>query len=751
MSKAMVERGVILLVIAVALVSCDGGPRAEEASVYYVSPAGSDSGPGTIDKPFATLAKAASVLQPGDTCYLREGVYREVLRPARSGTADRPITIANYGDETAVISGADPITGWRAEEDGVWSAPMDWSLDDGDQVFNGDEMLFEARWPDAGPKPFYEPQRAWAWGGSSQTLVYGKFSDADDAWVGADLWCASGAAWICWTAEVTGYDAETHTLSFERELGPWYLPRPGNRFVLRGLRRCLDVPGEWFYDSEAERLLLIPPDGADVNALTIQAKRRTDAVDLSGRSHIVLDGLHVFAGGIRMDDTSSHNTLHRVTARFVSHSWSRDIGARAGILVHGSNHLLLSCDLGYSSASVVSVEGRDHRIINCLIQRGGYAGLWNGTVRLSGRRIVFSHNTVRHAGRDLINTFGLMESLVQYNDVSDAGWLTGDLGMFFGCNTDYANTEFRYNWVHDSHAAHHAVGIYFDHLSHNAIVHHNVIWNVKMDPIRVSNPSYGSLVFNNTSWRTGAVRSFDHSGRNDLFACRFFNNIVNEPFRVPDHVVLANNLIDPDPPLRDPPGGDFRLAEDAPPGVGAYEPGDPMWRAGCDLTNPPDPLPVYRPPRIAWMNTVTNACFEFGTLEGWNKTHAGNAELVAGNNWGNNWGEGPAQPTGTSKLELKLGPGRDGVSQIVSGLSPGRTHTLSVWVKVSDAAESVEVGVTDYGGPDVTASSSSTEWTRLSVEFTTGPEAEGATIHILKASDGSGSAWGDNVTLPLVP
>ena len=71
MSKAMVERGAILLVIAVALVSCDGGPQAEEASAYYVNPAGSDSNPGTIDRPFATLAKAASVLQPGDTCYLR--------------------------------------------------------------------------------------------------------------------------------------------------------------------------------------------------------------------------------------------------------------------------------------------------------------------------------------------------------------------------------------------------------------------------------------------------------------------------------------------------------------------------------------------------------------------------------------------------------------------------------------------------------------------------------------------------------
>ena len=94
-----------------------------------------------------------------------------------------------------------------------------------------------------------------------------------------------------------------------------------------------------------------------------------------------------------------------------------------------------------------------------------------------------------HAGRDLINTHGLMESLVQYNDVSEAGWLTKDLGMFYGHNTDFANTEFRYNLVHDNHAEHCAMGIYFDHLSHNAIVHHNVVWNVGMDPIGSTTPA----------------------------------------------------------------------------------------------------------------------------------------------------------------------------------------------------------------------------------------------------------------------
>ena len=69
---------------------------------YFVSPAGSDRSPGTKERPFATLAKACGVLQPGDTCYLRKGVYREVLRPAIVENASAVILAHNHpsGDPT---------------------------------------------------------------------------------------------------------------------------------------------------------------------------------------------------------------------------------------------------------------------------------------------------------------------------------------------------------------------------------------------------------------------------------------------------------------------------------------------------------------------------------------------------------------------------------------------------------------------------------------------------------------------------
>lgn len=722
------------------------------AAEYFVAPHGSDTNPGTRQSPFATLEKAASILQPGDICYLREGIYREVLRPQRSGRNDAEITFSNWQNEKPVICGADLVSGWTNDGGNVYSAPMPWTLSHENQIFADGAMLSEACWPDPGENLLFRPRRAVAAGGSETTLICDQIPGPDDAWKGARLRCAGGSAWICWTSNVTAYDADSHKLTFEEPRRTWYTPRKGNLFSLRGVRRALHAPGQWFYDKEKSRLLLIAPEGKNINTLTVEAKRRTDAIDLRGRSHIRIRGIEFRAAGIRTDDKSSNIVLEKLKGRYVSHSNVKDVSGSSGVLLFGNNILLLNCDLGYSSASVLNVKGRDNRVINCYIHHGGYGGLWRGTVSLSGRRIVFSHNTVRHAGRDLVNTHGLMESLIQYNDVSEAGWLTKDLGMFYGHNTDFANTVFRHNLVHDNHAEHCAMGIYFDHLSHNAIVHNNVVWNVGMDPIRFNNPSYCNLVFNNTCSNTGYVGTFDHSKRNDLFASRYFNNIFNKKINLPPHVAIYENEIIEHPEFADSARMDFRLKNPGGNAIGAYAPDRKLWQAGCDPDNPPRPLPVYKPPRITWMNIVRNPCFEFGTLEGWQKTDSSRATLVKGNGWGNSvHGSDKAHATGTSKYELRLGPDRDGVSQIIKGLTPNTTYILSAWLRVSDNGETVLLGVKNHGAPEAIVPCKSTEWTRKSIDFTTGQKATQATIYLLKPTTAQAHAFCDNLTLPLQP
>lgn len=43
---------------------------------YYIAPNGSDNNPGTLDKPFASIAKAQEAASSGDIVYLRGGTYK---------------------------------------------------------------------------------------------------------------------------------------------------------------------------------------------------------------------------------------------------------------------------------------------------------------------------------------------------------------------------------------------------------------------------------------------------------------------------------------------------------------------------------------------------------------------------------------------------------------------------------------------------------------------------------------------------
>jgi RNA polymerase sigma factor (sigma-70 family) len=71
----------------------------------YVAPDGSDSGTGTVGRPYATLGKAVAAVRPGQVIALRGGTYRPTTGVAItiSGEAARRITLSNYRGERPVI------------------------------------------------------------------------------------------------------------------------------------------------------------------------------------------------------------------------------------------------------------------------------------------------------------------------------------------------------------------------------------------------------------------------------------------------------------------------------------------------------------------------------------------------------------------------------------------------------------------------------------------------------------------------
>ncbi|MFZ5829532.1 MAG: right-handed parallel beta-helix repeat-containing protein [Planctomycetota bacterium] len=98
-------------------------PQPCPAATYHVAqqhPQAADANPGTADAPWKTVSRAAEALQPGDTVVIHKGVYREHVRPARSGTADALITYRAAAGEDVVLTGADQITEFVPAGDKVW-------------------------------------------------------------------------------------------------------------------------------------------------------------------------------------------------------------------------------------------------------------------------------------------------------------------------------------------------------------------------------------------------------------------------------------------------------------------------------------------------------------------------------------------------------------------------------------------------------------------------------------------------------
>ena len=64
---------------------------------------GNDAADGSELRPWKTVARAARALRPGDTLYLRAGIYREAVTLAVAGAVGRPITVRSYPGELVVI------------------------------------------------------------------------------------------------------------------------------------------------------------------------------------------------------------------------------------------------------------------------------------------------------------------------------------------------------------------------------------------------------------------------------------------------------------------------------------------------------------------------------------------------------------------------------------------------------------------------------------------------------------------------
>ena len=269
--------------------------RAEE---IYVAPSGSDSNPGTLLQPIATLAHAQELARVARgsgpvTVLLRDGTYYLpaplVFTSADSGLAHAPVIYQAYANEKPVISGGGKLTGlnWQPYKNGIMQTPVPSDLQT-DQLFVNGQRQILARYPNYDPKQYIF--NGYAADAISPARV-ARWSDP----TGGFLHVMHPARWGDFSYVITGKTADGQ-LTLE---GGWQNNRPVNtpqkftgsvpnvhpklRFV-ENIFEELDAPGEWFLNTKTHILYFYPPAGLDLHKAIIEAPKLKELVEFQGTS-----------------------------------------------------------------------------------------------------------------------------------------------------------------------------------------------------------------------------------------------------------------------------------------------------------------------------------------------------------------------------------------------------------------------------------------------------------------------------------
>ena len=748
--------GVLLVVaLTVSSITLFKTPTWAAGNTYYVSiNNGDDSNAGTKDAPFKTIQHAADLMQPGDVCMIREGVYPEEVKLKNSGEAGARLTFTNYPGETVTVSGCDPITGWTADKNGIYKAPMGWSLSlqhDGDQnqLFADGELMYEARYPNVQPGDtltnFHYGRTGSGTGfvnasnrAEGSKLVYPDLKEVAttaDFLDGATIWMVPGSEWTALTSKVTSYDPETGTVYFPstvRGIGKnYYSPAANKPFYIFGAYGLLDAENEWWYDKENKEIYVKVKDGKNPEeaGIYVEAKARESAFDLSGCSYVDIVGINTRGSSIITDENSSHILMKDMKCEYVGHCSTielNDLNDNAspqddlGVLLKGSFIEVNGCEISNSSGPVINIQGSDNRLINSYIHDGNYIGTYTGHSKISGRRQFVSNNTMCESGRDVVSFRNLSESVIQYNDIYGAGRLTLDVGIMYSAETDGQNTLIHHNFIHDNYAGSNTMGLYPDEMTHNFIMYNNVIFNTKSNAIQLNTPSLYNLVYNNTAYNKNTLADTYQQSFKDNRGTQEWNNMVSRKSNTWNtyEAFATNNVNEADHFTKVHDGypdtfvsadqWDFRLTEGSQgigagipisgvtkegvlnPSVGAYEAGDELFKVGHDFENPPE---IIAPPSLSefeYRNRIKNGGFEYGTLEGWN----GTAEVRLDTAWHSN------NKTAATCFYGAVMQSGNSLTQTID-VEPLTTYTLGLNTRAPGGDSAITFGVIGLGSGDV--------------------------------------------------
>lgn len=612
---------------------------------YYVATDGSDTNPGTIDRPFRTVTKAVTVLEPGATCYLRSGRYYETVRIKNlNGTAQNPIVFAAYRDEKVDFDGSVEIDAqWTVYKGAIYMAKLKrpvW------QLFINRKSLCSARWPNGNwlDGTIWDKTKSMSWpekGMSRFGHVYNRELKAlDFSLSDGGIVIVNSGSFRTYKTFVLEHEPCSDNFTFDTANVQVHFSYEDHAekhgYFLEGKLGLLDVEGEWFYEPEDSTVYVWPPGGANPNVLDVRGKTQSYSFDVSNSCHIKLAGIDFFGTTFRFLDCH-YIVVEDCDLLYPSYSrrMLRSMGPIEVTALLVSNefepayNIVCNCTFEYADGPGLELNGLGNRVENCYFHDIDYSCTYKGGYTLNmidAPELVFRRNTVHTTGASETVRAGV-RSVIELNDLSRSGHLQNDGAMIQVSVKQQDQSEIRFNWLHDTTKQ----GLRFDNSNkpnspwgQNGRAHHNVAW--RTDRIFAKGDKH--FIYNNLSFdshKNDLVISSDIeiNGRN--FSTITRNNIAGtlsghitrtgREYSVPglaDHNWIGDvEHRDVRSQLRDPDNLDFRPRRDSElidagaamegfdhhylgkaPDIGPYEYGDKnYWIPGRKWPEASSPVP----------------------------------------------------------------------------------------------------------------------------------------------------------------
>ncbi|HUS47749.1 MAG TPA: right-handed parallel beta-helix repeat-containing protein [Phycisphaerae bacterium] len=338
-SKQVVLAFIAVFVLLVPAPCCAAAAEDTKAD-FYVAPDGSDENAGTIDKPFASLARAKDAvrklraadraryapLEPhihlglrlGEVVVMFRGGFYEMkdtvlFEPQDSGTKDSPTIYRAYPGEKPVLSGGRKITGWKMDAKGRWTVSLPetkvtqpdptcselWDAhlakktlklpSDGkwefSQLFVNDERRFRPRCPEEGyhkiPSPGPSDEFGAKFPGEGPNAVAGGAAKAE--WRNLnDVEFIIMNGWNTGRYRISAVKGGTFWITGPGAGGAWWNGIIANRRYFLVNMFDLMKAGQFYLDRKAGVLIYHPKQGETPEKCTVIAPRVGRLVELKG-------------------------------------------------------------------------------------------------------------------------------------------------------------------------------------------------------------------------------------------------------------------------------------------------------------------------------------------------------------------------------------------------------------------------------------------------------------------------------------